>query len=104
MDENQRREGIILFGEHFGEKHEHGFLRRCIDLSESFNKPCFINRSDLVENDLSVFALKAAWDAGGIGIALRGHRRNDHGGDMLIHFIGGYDEAGPHFLDLPANR
>src|SRR6185503_3661806 len=94
---------IYLFSEHFGQKGQHFFLCGCVDLPKPLDKSRFINGSNLVKHDLAVFSLKTAWDAGRICLSLSGHWRDDDCRNMLIHFVGGNDKAGPRLLDFSAD-
>lgn len=76
-----------LFCKHFLEGTENLLLDGSRDGPESSYQTCFIYRPDLVEDNLPGLALKCAGDARRIGSALGRHGRNNHGPDVIIHFV-----------------
>lgn len=105
------------WGEEFSEEGEDLSACRFVDLSHALHEPAVIHGPDLIQHDLTRFAFESHRDAGGVGKALgqgcvsahpgwagesRCHGGDDHGIDVLVHFVRGDDEARAGFADLTA--
>ena len=73
-----------------------------VELAQALDEPSFVHNADLVQHDLAFLALKREWDAGRVVAALSGHGRNDHGTNVVVHFIGRDDDARAGFADFVA--
>ena len=71
-----------------------------INLAQSPYQPALINRTDLVKNNLASLTMESQIDTGGVVSTFGGQRGDDHGSNVPIHLVRGYDEAGTSFPDL----
>lgn len=90
------------WSEEFGEEGEDLSACQFIDLSHAFDQPTFVHRPDLIQHDLTRLAFESHRHAGGVGTTFCRHGGDDHGIDVLVHFIRRDDEAGAGLTDFAA--
>src|ERR1043165_36778 len=83
---------------------EDELLRNGLDLADSLHEPSAVDSAKLVEGDLTVLAGEPQWDARRIWLPFGCHGSNDHGAEVMVHLIRGYDQTRPHLFDFAANR
>lgn len=88
------------FREHFCQHSKSRLLCGRADTAESSDKSSLVNGSDLVQNHLTVFALKSTGHACRVRSTLRSHGSDNNCGNVSIHLIRGDDEAGSSLSNL----
>ena len=77
----------VLGREHFGETIQNSFLGLAGNGAKSLDESCLVDRSNLVEHDLSVDALESACNPGGVVSTLGCHWGDNDRCDVVVHFI-----------------
>jgi hypothetical protein len=72
--------------------------------SQLLRQPGFVNRSHLIKQDQSPLAAVRNSDAKRCWAACGGHRRDNRGTQVVMHFSGRHYDAGTGFLYLAPNR
>ena len=89
-----------LWREEFCKQREHTYAGGFVKFAKPFDEPALIDRSDLIEHDLAGLAFESNGHARGIRAILRRHGGDDHGIDVMVHFIGRDDEAWARLANL----
>jgi hypothetical protein len=61
---------------------------RPVDSAEPFDQPRMVHGSKLIASDFSLLAGELAPHAGGVSAERRGHRRDQRGPQVAMHFVG----------------
>lgn len=102
----KKREAVSrgLGREHLLKRLEYGGLGDFGNGSEFRYEPGLVDRSDLVEHDVSILAFEFAGHSGWIGFSARSHRCHYDSANVRVHLVWGDDEAGPGLPDFRAAR
>ena len=90
--------------EHFAQHTDHLVGGRHRELAEFFHKPGFVHGSELIQDDLTLDALKSAFHTGRVISPLGRHRDDDNRADVVIHFVRRDHHAGPCLFNLAPDR
>ena len=89
---------------HFGETVQHHSLGATGNPAKFPDKTGLVNRTDLVQHDLTMDALKCARDPRGVVSSLGCHWRNDDGRNVVVHLVWRDDQAWTGLLNLMPAR
>src|SRR4051794_27319914 len=82
-----RRQWCRSGGEQDCQYLQNALRRRPVQCSELSHQACLVDRTVLVEHYLPRRATERDGDTRWVGSALGGHRRNDDGAQMTVHFV-----------------
>src|SRR5450756_1907901 len=82
-------------------QHRRRFVR--VEHAQAFGQADFVDRAELVDDDLAVLAGESHVHAGWIGVARGGEWRDDHSANVPIHLVRRDDDARAGRADLAAN-
>ena len=72
--------------------------------ADAFDEAHEVDGSQLIENNLGLFAAEFAAHAAWVWLALGSHRRDDDGVDVAIQLIRRHDDARARLLDIGPDR
>jgi len=88
--------------EHFRQRTQYLTLSHFRKLTQLFYDSGFIDRSNLVQDNLTIGSLQTTSNSSGVCISFRGHRCHNHRRYVAIHLIWRYNHTRPCFLDFSA--
>ncbi len=99
-----RGHGVELFGEEFLQRSQGRLKRFRVCSAEALNEPRFVQRLDLIQQNEASAAFKHDRNSIWRMFARAGHRCDDNGSHIIVHFVRGNHDARPRLSQLAPDR